>query len=169
MIQHCEFMVTREVDATRSLVFDAWTKLEHLKEWMLPMGLPLTAANIDLSVGGMYHYGLRGTDGRDIWGKWVFREIATPRKIVFVVSFSDSQGDTSRHPFSPAWPLEELATVDLTESHCQTSMRFSLSPLNGQRIEIQAFKDGHDALELVWGEMFDRLQAYLATLSGSRV
>lgn len=131
------------------------------------MGLPLIAADMDLSIGGMYHYGLRGTDGQEIWGKWVFQEITAPRSIVFVVSFSDRLGSTTRHPFLRTWPLEECATVDLTESNGRTTMRFRLKPISAQPAEIQSFEDRHDTLELVWGQMFDGLRAYLVALTSS--
>jgi uncharacterized protein YndB with AHSA1/START domain len=37
----------------------------------------------------MFHYGMQAPDGSEMWGKWVFREIVKPERLVFVSSFSD--------------------------------------------------------------------------------
>lgn len=55
------------------------------------------------SVGGIYHYGLRAPDGGTMRGKFVYREILRPERIVLVNSFSDEAGNLTRHPTSPTW------------------------------------------------------------------
>jgi uncharacterized protein YndB with AHSA1/START domain len=55
------------------------------------------AATIDLRVGGIYHYGMIAPDGSPMWGKFVFREIVAPERMVFVNSFSDEAGGTVSH------------------------------------------------------------------------
>ena len=59
--------------------------------------------------------GLRSPDGNEMWGKFVYREIAAPERLVFVSSFSDADGNTVRAPFSETWPLEILNTLSLVE------------------------------------------------------
>ena len=59
----------------------------------------------------MFHYGMRGPDGSEMWGKFVYREIAPPERLVFIVSFSDENGGMTRHPMAPTWPLEMLNTL----------------------------------------------------------
>ena len=49
-------------------------------------------------------------DGSEMWGKFVYREITPPERMVFIVSFSDENGGTTRHPMAPTWPLEMLNT-----------------------------------------------------------
>jgi len=31
-------------------------------------------------------------EGREMWGKWVYREIVAPERLVFVSSFTDEKG-----------------------------------------------------------------------------
>ncbi len=48
-----EVVFTRVVNAPRRLVFDAWTKPEHLPHWMLgPDGWTMPVCEIDLRPGG---------------------------------------------------------------------------------------------------------------------
>ncbi len=46
-----------------------------------------------------------------LWGKFVYREIVEPEKIILVNSFSDKDGGLTRHPMSPSWPLQLLSTT----------------------------------------------------------
>ncbi len=49
-----EVLVTRQFDAPAALVFDALTKPEHVREWFAAK--PLEVCEIDLRVGGAYHF-----------------------------------------------------------------------------------------------------------------
>src|SRR5438445_232590 len=74
-----------------------------------------------LRPGGLFHYCLRSPDGHDMWGKFVYREIIAPERLVFVVSFSNEQAGITRHPASPTWPLEVLSTLTLAEHEGRTT------------------------------------------------
>lgn len=53
-----EIMITRVYDAPRDLVFDAWTKEEHLSKWWGPRGFTTTFQKFDMKPGGtlaVYH------------------------------------------------------------------------------------------------------------------
>src|SRR6266700_131199 len=61
-----EIAMTRVFNAPRKLVFDAWTKPELLKRWMIgPPGWSFVVCEIDLRVGGAYRYVWRGPDGME--------------------------------------------------------------------------------------------------------
>jgi uncharacterized protein YndB with AHSA1/START domain len=50
-----EIVITRAFDAPRKLVFDAFTKPELVKQWLLgPDGWSMPVCEIDLKVGGKY-------------------------------------------------------------------------------------------------------------------
>ena len=52
-----EIIMTRAFDAKRDLVFDALTKPELVKRWLLgPPGWSMPVCEIDLKVGGAYRY-----------------------------------------------------------------------------------------------------------------
>ncbi len=70
----------------RTLVWDALTKAEHLKHWMGPAGTTMDRVAVDLRPGGIFHYGM-ATPGGTMWGKWTFKEIVPPEKLVVIVAF----------------------------------------------------------------------------------
>jgi uncharacterized protein YndB with AHSA1/START domain len=86
-----ELFITREFDAPRELVFDAFTKPELVQRWLLgPPGWSMPVCEIDLRVGGAYRYVWRKDDDRTEMGMGgVYREIAAPDRIVHTERFDD--------------------------------------------------------------------------------
>jgi uncharacterized protein YndB with AHSA1/START domain len=157
------FVLTRTFDAPRALVWDVFTKAEHLKYWMGPSG-SLSHATIDLRPGGIFHYGMTLPDGKTMWGKWTFREIVPPEKLVIVVSFSDENKGITRHPLSPEWPEETLSTTTFTESGGKTTIRLEWRAINATEKERDTFDAAHDSMNQGWGGTYAALDAYLKSL-----
>src|SRR4029078_1116222 len=82
-----DFVTSRVVAAPRDLVWKAWTEVERMKQWWGPKGFKVFHANLDLRPGGEFHYGMKSPDGHDMWGKFVFREISAPSRLVVLSSF----------------------------------------------------------------------------------
>ena len=91
------FLISRTFDAPRELMWKAWSERARLMEWFGPKGFKMPAAKIDFRPGGSFHYCLESADGHEMWGKFVYREIVAPEKIVLVNSFSDEDGGITRH------------------------------------------------------------------------
>jgi uncharacterized protein YndB with AHSA1/START domain len=159
------FVISRTFDAPRDLVFRVWTEAEHLKRWFSPKGFTVIHANMDLRPGGVYHYGLRMPDGKEMWGKWVFREILAPERLVVVQSFSDPAGGLTRHPFAPNWPIEMLATKTFAEQGDKTIFTLRWSPYNATDIELKTFMAGIPGMNQGWGGTLEQLDAYLASIA----
>jgi uncharacterized protein YndB with AHSA1/START domain len=87
-----EIAMTRVFAAPRRLVFDALTKPELVKRWLLgPPGWSMPVCEIDLRVGGKYRYvWRRDSDGTDMGMGGVYREIAKPERIVATEKFDQS-------------------------------------------------------------------------------
>src|SRR5437868_65161 len=109
--QSAPFVISRVFDAPRDVVWKAWTERDRLMQWFGPKGFTMPVANLDFRPGGMFHYCLRTPDGQPMWGKFIYREIIPPQRIVLVNSFSDEQGNITMHPFSPTWPRQMLSTT----------------------------------------------------------
>jgi len=157
-----EFVITREFDAPRALVFKAWTEADHLKHWFGPTGFTIVSCSIDLRPGGTFHYGLRAPDGSVMWGQWTFCEILPPERLVAIVSFSDAAGGVTRHPWSPDWPLETLSIMTLTEQDGRTTLTIRWAPFNATESERNTFDAGHESMQQGWTGTFDQLAQYLA-------
>ena len=158
------FVLTRVLDAPRDLVFDAWTKREHLMNWFGPKGFKMLATALDLRPGGVFHYGMQAPDGSKIWGKWTFREIVRPERLVVVASFSDEAGGVTRHPMASSWPLETLSTTTFAEQGSKTLMTLKWEAINATDEERKTFDSSHEGMKAGWGGTMEQLAEYLAKL-----
>jgi len=157
-----EFVITRIFDAPRELVWKAWTERDRLMQWFGPKGFTMSAAKMDFRPGGVFHYCLRSPDGKEMWGKFVYREIVAPERIVLVNSFSDESGGLTRHPMSPTWPLEMLSTTTFVEQGGKTVLTIRWKPLNPTEEERKTFDGAHGGMQQGWTGTFEQLAEYLA-------
>jgi uncharacterized protein YndB with AHSA1/START domain len=157
-----EFVITRELDAPRERVFDMWTKPQHLQQWFSPKGFSVIAAKMDLRPGGFYHWGMRTPDGKELWGKWLLREIVRPARLVYINAFSDPQGNLARHPFNENWPSRLLTTITFEERARKTLVTVRWSPYEATVAERATFDAGHDSMRTGWGGTLEQLDAHVA-------
>ncbi|MGZ9583044.1 SRPBCC family protein [Paenibacillus marinisediminis] len=78
-----EIEVIRVFDAPRDLVFDAWTKEEHLSKWWGPQDFMSTFKKFDMKPGGIWEFIMHGPDGVDFPNTNVIVEVVKPERIVF--------------------------------------------------------------------------------------
>jgi uncharacterized protein YndB with AHSA1/START domain len=159
-----DFVISRVFDAPRDLVWKAFTEPEHMRQWWGPKGFKVIASKMDLRVGGTYHYGLESPDGKPMWGKFVYREITPPERLVFISSFSDENAGVTRHPMAPNWPLEMLSTFTFEEQPGgKTKFTVRWTPYNATEEETKVFEAGRDGMTQGWSGTMEQLAAYLAT------
>ena len=155
------FVISRVFDAPRDKVWKAWTEVERLKQWWGPKGFTVSHCTVDLRPGGLMHYCLRSPDGHDMWGRFVYREIAKPERLVWVDSFSDEKGGVTRHPMSPGWPRELLTTVSFAEQKGGTLVTVQWIPIDATEEERRTFDAGRDSMQQGWTGTFEQLEQYL--------
>ena len=157
-----EFAIDRTFDAPRDLVFRVWTEAEHLQQWFGPKGVTMFHCSNDFRPGGVMLYGLRSPGMGDYWGRWVYREIVPPEKLVFIVSFSDAEGGVTRHPMAPDWPLHTLSTITFEpEGENKTKVTVRWTPWDATEPEEKAFEAGATSMQGGWTGTFENLEAYL--------
>jgi uncharacterized protein YndB with AHSA1/START domain len=156
------FVITRTFNAPRDLVFKFWTDPEYFKHWWGPKGCTIGTCKMDLRPGGSVLYSMRMPGGPEIWGKFVYREILPPERLMFVSSFSDENGGITRTPLSGAWPLEIENTLSLSEQFGKTNLTFLGSPINATPQEWNAFESHLESLHQGFSGTFDQLAEYLA-------
>ncbi|MES2388502.1 MAG: SRPBCC domain-containing protein, partial [Bacteroidota bacterium] len=142
-----DLVLTREFNAPKELVFKAWTQPEHLAHWWGPVGFTLGVAQMDLSPGGTFLYSMKNTDGIEMWGKFVYKEVSPFDKLVFVNSFSDKEGNLTRHPMSDTWPLEVYNVLTLEEFNGKTKLTLRGGPVNANETEIKTFSENHAGMQ----------------------
>jgi uncharacterized protein YndB with AHSA1/START domain len=108
-----EIVVTRVFDVPRRLVFEAYTKSELVKRWLLgPDGWSMPVCEIDLRAGGKYRYVWKNnSDGKEMGMGGIYREVVAPERIVATEKFDE------------AWyPGEAVDTIVLTERDGKTTL-----------------------------------------------
>lgn len=79
--------ITRLLDAPRELVFEAWSRAEHLVKWFAPDGFHCHCS-MDFRVGGAMSVRFVG-HGMDSTANGVYHEIIAPERIVIGMRFPD--------------------------------------------------------------------------------
>lgn len=84
-----EVQVTRSFKAPRALVFRAFTEPDLIRRWMLgPPGWSMPVCEMDLRVGGTYHWRWRSdSDASEFGFLGTFREVQPPSRIVHTERF----------------------------------------------------------------------------------
>lgn len=110
-----EIVIRRHFDAPISLVFDVFTKPEHVRQTFATYGEEFPICDIDLRVGGNYHYLLITVDGVECSFRGEFIEIVKPTRTVSTWLFE-------------GWPeASAVETLVLSESSGGTNMTWTLS------------------------------------------
>jgi len=146
------FTTRRIVDAPRALVFDAFTKCEHLKNWMGPKSLTMVSCESDLRAGGRYRFVFRAPDGSEVGFSGEFKEVARPERVVRTFVFE---------PIPDAAALE---TLELTEADGKTTITTTTLHKTVEN------RDGHvnSGMEAGMTEGYARLDELLAGLLQAR-
>jgi uncharacterized protein YndB with AHSA1/START domain len=82
-------MLTRDFDAPRAQIFEAWTKPKHVNCWWDAAGELLATCEIDLRPGGAFKFVTKRHPEMPFAG--IYREIAPPDRLIF-----DALGATGR-------------------------------------------------------------------------
>jgi len=160
-----EFVFTRTFDASREDVWNAFTQPEHLKHWWGAPGTSVEIGRHELKPGGLFHYRMKFPDGRAMWARFVFREIAAPERLAWLNGFSDEHGGLTPNPWAPTLPPETLNTVILAEQDGKTLLTFTMVPFNASEEETRVFAGGIDRMKMGIGAAFEVLANYLAQRS----
>ena len=140
-----EIVVTREFDAPIELVYDVFTKPEHVRRTIAPFGEEVTICSIDLRVGGDYHYVFVTDDGYECSFHGTYLEVDPPTRTVETWLFD-------------GWPdAEAIETVDLHETDGVTKVTWSLAFRDQAGRDYMTKFDGIEA-------NFDNVEDYLRSL-----
>jgi len=142
-----EVVLTRVFDASRSMVWDAFTKPELLMRWFGPRGWSLVVCEVDLKVGGGFRFVLRAPGGRDMGMRGVYREIVPPERSVHMESFDDFPGEA------------QVTAVFVEQAGKTTFTATVLSP--SKEVRDAVIKSG---MEHGAAESYDKLAELLASV-----
>jgi uncharacterized protein YndB with AHSA1/START domain len=73
-----EIVLSRVVDAPRSLVYAAWTDPDQIQKWFGPDGMEIETKEIDLRPGGVWRFDMVASDGTRYTNRMAFLRIEAP-------------------------------------------------------------------------------------------
>jgi len=90
-----EIVFTRDFDAPRALVFQAWTDIRHVGHWWGPKGFTTTTHEMDVRPGGVWRFIMHGPDGVDYPNRITYEEVVAPERLVYAHT-GDGESDDAR-------------------------------------------------------------------------
>jgi uncharacterized protein YndB with AHSA1/START domain len=118
------------LDAPVEVVWEVWTKSEHIKHWWGPDGFTNTIEKMQVETGGEWTFIMHGPDGTNYPNRTIFREVAKYKKIVHehfepnfiaIITF-ESRGDQTILTWYKLYETKEL--YKLVEKHHKTNKGF---------------------------------------------
>jgi uncharacterized protein YndB with AHSA1/START domain len=162
-----EIVMTRTFNAPRQLIWEAMTRPELMQRWMFtPPQWSWSRCEMDLRVGGKFHWEWAGPDGRHAMTiSGVHKEVTPPARIIHTERMEmgpgagpcgSECGEGGAEGGGDPWEL--LATIDLTESAGRTHLTMTL------RFPSKQARDAALASGMEQGVAigYDRLAAMLA-------
>lgn len=143
-----DLKLERHVQAPRALVWECWTRPEHIRQFFVPRPHRVTACEIDLRVGGRFNTTFE-VDGKQMHNPGVYLEIIPEQKLVFTDSYSEGW-KPSQDPFMTAIVLLEDAGAGATT---YTAIARHRTPEARKTHEDMGFFDG-------WGTVVSQLEDY---------
>ena len=137
-----ELVITRIFEAPRAVVFEAWTKPEHMVHWFGPNGFTLPVCEMDFRVGGKYRFCMRASHGNEHYSQGVYREIVPSERIVWTSTFEDTPGS------------EILTTVTFADHEGKTRLTVHQT-FSFESDRTRGARQG-------WTETLEHLAAYVA-------
>lgn len=156
------FIISRTFNAPRNRIWKAWTEADQSKQWFGPKGCKVTYNRFDIKPGGDARYSIE-FNGAKMSGKWSYKEVKAPEKLVAIVAFTDESGDKIvPHPGMPGWPKEMHSVINFIDKGNKTEIVVQWEPFNPTKAESETFAKNHASMQQGWGGSFDQLEAFLA-------
>lgn len=158
-----EYKLERLFDASRNLVWRAWTDPELLKKWYGP-GADTVIHEFDLSPEGQWLNEMKYGEN-SYFQKVIFKEIIEEEKMVWHHhSSTDENWEDSPNPMMPNWPPLLLTTVIFEDVGDQTKVILTQVPINANDEEIASFAQMMANMDNGWGAGYKILDEILSNI-----
>ncbi|MBL0319280.1 MAG: SRPBCC domain-containing protein [Alphaproteobacteria bacterium] len=158
-----EFIITRTVNAPRTIVFKAWSDLKILAKWWGPRGFETPVCEGNVREEGKYRMVMRSPDGVDYPIKGIYLEVEKPERLVMTQDCSEHPAawhdmvkpNRAKNDKNPAGEL--LTSVTFEEISGKTKITiciyFDTLEIRDAMLKM-GMNDG-------WSQSLDRLEEYL--------
>jgi uncharacterized protein YndB with AHSA1/START domain len=148
-----EVTLMREFDAPRDLVFEAFSKPEHVAHWWGQEGSTMPICEMDFRPGGTWRFVERAADGNEHGFRGEYREIVRPDRIVWTFEYEGLPGHVS---------VDSLVFQEIDEGRGRRTRITSTTVFDSLED-----RDGMVQSGMAQGasESYERLASYLKTLA----
>lgn len=153
---HTDLSFTRTIDAPRSILWECWTRPEHIRNFFVPRPHKVEDCEIDLRAGGRFNT-VFNVDGKTMRNEGVYLEVVDGKRLVFTDAYSEG--------WKPAADPFMTAIVEFEDNESggttYTAIARHRSPEARQSHEAMGFFDG-------WGTVATQLEDYARSLASRR-
>ncbi|MBV9797544.1 MAG: SRPBCC family protein [Solirubrobacterales bacterium] len=142
-----QILITREFDAPKHLVYQAYTTPDLVKRWWHANRGEVTLVEIDLRVGGSWRYVMVTGDGTEVGFHGEYREIVPDQRLVSTEVYEGLPEGVSEHD---AATLNTATFAEVAGQTILTLLIQAKSKVSRDAIIESGMEDGlQDALELL--------------------
>ena len=148
-----DLILTREINATREILYTCWTTPDHLVQWFVPKPHRVTACALDVRPGGKCNTTFE-VEGNIMENNGVYLEVVPNEKLVFTDTYTEGW-KPAPDPFMTAI----LTFEDLGQGRTRyTAVARHRSKEAAESHRQMGFHDG-------WGTVASQLEAYAQGLA----
>lgn len=148
-----DLVLDRVVDVPPELLWEAWTKPEHVQKWFAPDPWSIGTCEIDLRPGGIFRADLRSPDGEVYPNISCILEVVTNERLAWTVAlqpgYRPSENDAGGPSFTAVLNFERQG-----QGTHYTAIAVHRDEAGRKQHEEMGFQEG-------WGMVFDQLVAYV--------
>lgn len=160
-----QYVLERTFDATPAMVWDTWTRPEHLSRWYGP-GVDTVIHALDVRPGGQWLTEMKG-EGWSSFQRADYTEVEPGRRLVCLMSNTDANWAPTANPKMPDWPRVLRTEVTLTPEGDKTRLTLTWTPHDATDAEIAFFAGALEGMGRGWGPGMDILEEILAELQAA--
>jgi uncharacterized protein YndB with AHSA1/START domain len=151
-----KLVVTRELNAPRDLVWNAWTEPEQIKEWLgMGKGLTIESVKLDVRVGGKFRLQQKMADGEFFTAAGTYLEVKAPERLIYTWDWEKDGGGPA---FGELEGDETQVTVEFRASGKRTQL-----VLTHEKFASAQKRDRH---EKGWQSWIGRLAKFVEAKQG---
>lgn len=147
-----DLVLERDIDVPVKLVWAAYTKPEHLKNWFTPKPWTIPECEVDLRPGGLFKTVMRGPEGEESTILGCFLEIVPEQRLIWTDALLPGYRP-SENPFLTA--IIEMEPQGTGTHYRATAVH--RDPETRERHKEMGFYEG-------WGTVVDQLVEYSKTM-----
>lgn len=155
-----DLTLERVVDVPVELVWQAWTRPEHLLKWFTPAPWRTVECELDLRPGGMFRTVMRSPEGQEFPGVSCYLEVVEHRRLTWTNAIAPGFRPVIRSAAEAGNDFPFTAVIELERTGAATRYTALVMHATAEDCRTHADMGFHDG----WGTALEQLVALAKTL-----